>query len=107
MGRPPTDLLVETKRLICGIVREANRGRKVEIEVDGKRTTRRVPFDTLDRVRAADAALKFLQLSAKLPEQTGPSEYELALKEMHPDEPDDAPGSAGTYDGRHLKEIAR
>jgi antitoxin (DNA-binding transcriptional repressor) of toxin-antitoxin stability system len=90
MGRPPTDLLGETERLIRGIVRDANRGRRVEVEVDGKVVARRVPFDTLDRTRAAEAALKFLQIKAKLPEPTGPSQYEQDLKAMNPDEPDDA-----------------
>jgi hypothetical protein len=73
-------LLDETERLIHGIVRDA-KARRTVINVEGKSES--VPVEIAERVRAADIALKFLQVKAKIAPEVTESEFERDLAEFH------------------------
>lgn len=73
-------LLEETELLITELVRDARRRRKV---VDGEQV-RYVTVDILDRVRAAQAALTFLQRKGEIaPPEKEETEFERQQREFH------------------------
>jgi hypothetical protein len=76
-------LLAETELLITGLVRDARLGTKVTADVDGAKVTTREPTTILDRVRAADAALRFIQIKNKLDPEHQESEFERLRDEFH------------------------
>ena len=81
MAKKPTTLLDETELLVRNLVKDA-RGKKTIIGEDGKE--RQIPFDILDKTRAADVALRFLTVKHKIdPEKPEASEYERDVAEFH------------------------
>lgn len=84
MTRPKNatpSLMDETERLLRGVVKDARLGRKTLDAATGK--TRRVPLDILDRVRALDGALKFLQVKNKLEPEADENEFDKSLRDYH------------------------
>lgn len=73
-------LLDETELLITELVRDARRRRRV---MDGDQV-RYVTADILDRVRAAQAALTFLQRKGEIsPPEKEETEFERQQREFH------------------------
>jgi hypothetical protein len=89
-GRPPKkpNLMDETELLVIDIVKSAKEKR---VDADGTE----IPPDTLDRVRAADVALRFMSIKAKIapPEETE-SDFEKQLKDLHGVADDEGEGSS-------------
>jgi hypothetical protein len=90
----PASLMDETELLIIDIVKDAKKPRVLE---DG---SEQMP-DTLDRVRAADAALRFMALKHKIApeEDTTESAFERQLKEFHGEPDNERGGSASSAKG--------
>ena len=77
-------LLDETELLIKGIVRDARRGEVITVAgPDGTTHTERRPAEVLDRVRAADAALRFMVIKNKLKPEETESEFDRLQNEFH------------------------
>ena len=74
------DLLKVTESLVYDIVRDARKKRTI---VNDSGQTEQIPIDIVDRVKAADIALKFMQVKEKIDPQETQSEFERALTEYH------------------------
>jgi hypothetical protein len=86
--KDPPDLMAETERLVTKLVRNARSGRVIKDPETGK--IRRVPYDILDQARAADSALRLLQVKNKLQPEVEENEFDQQLREFH------GQGSGGT-----------
>ena len=85
---PRLDLMDETELLIIDLVKDAKKERVLE---DG--STQKL--DILDRVRAADAALRFMAMKDKIgPKEEEESAFERSLKELHNVSDNERGGSA-------------
>jgi len=73
-------LLNETASLVLGIVRDAKRKRPV-VGSDG--ITREEPPDIVERVKAADVALRFMMVKEKIDPHTEESAFERDLADFH------------------------
>lgn len=81
---PPRDLMEETEKLVTKLVRNTRAGRVIkDTDAEGKTTRRRVPYDIIDQVRAAESALKFLQVKNKLDPEKEETEFDEQLKRFH------------------------
>ena len=82
---PPPDLMTEAEKLITKMVRNVRSGRVVKTtnKETGEVTSRRVPYDIIDQVRAADAALKLLQVKNKLEPEAEENEFDKQLRDFH------------------------
>lgn len=98
---PPRDLLDETEKLVTKIVRNTRAGRVIrDTDPEGKPRTRRVPYDIIDQVRAAESALKFLQVKNKLDPEKEETEFDEQLKRFHGQGGSDAAPGEDTANGR-------
>lgn len=98
MADAPPSLMAEMEKLITGMVRQAQRKRQVQAADKSKGLKAKYePPNILDQARAAESALKFMAMKAKLEPEIVVSEFEQQLREFH-NEPDDARGG-GTASG--------
>ena len=91
MSRNPRrklSLIEDTERLVHDVVRDARKRRKGP---DGKP----VAHDFLDRCRAVESALKFLQVKERVSPEETESEFERNLKSYHGEGSGDAADQTG------------
>jgi hypothetical protein len=90
----PVSLMDETELLIIDLVKDAKKERVLE---DG--STQKL--DILDRVRAADAALRFMAMKDKIgPKEEEESAFERSLKDLHGEPDNERGGSAADTKGK-------
>lgn len=84
MADAPATLMAEMEKLITGMVRQAQKKRQVQSANKEKGVKAKYePPNILDQARAADAALKFMAMKAKLEPEIVESEFERQLKDFH------------------------
>lgn len=94
--KPEPTLLEATEKLIKKLVKQAGRGSQVT-DKEGKRRT--IPPDILDQVRAADSALKFLQMKHKIDPEEREGEFQRAAAAYHGQGEGNADHTEGTGNG--------
>lgn len=94
--KPELTLLESTEKLIKKLVRQAGRASHTT-DREGKRRT--IQPDILDQVRAADAALKFLQMKHKIDPEEKDGEFQRAVAAYHDQGEGDGDRSEGSGNG--------